>query len=114
MEFSTIEDKAVIRCVALNPDGHSFVIGFPDKIKFYRILINKFKQYAEYSLRKSKLVQYSHGGQLVACISGKGVNTNLTILNTLTMKEVHVFKLGFRISQIIWNEFDDEIYVSGL
>ena len=113
MEFSTIEDKAVIRCAAINPDGHSFAIGFHDKIKFYRILINKFKQFAEYSLRKSKIIQYSHGGQMVACITGKGVNTSLTIFNTLNMKEIHVFKLGFKVGQIIWNEFDDEIYSSG-
>ena len=27
---------------------------------------------------------------------------------------MHIFKLGFKVAQIIWNEFDDEIYASGL
>ena len=113
MEFSTIEDKAIIRCTSINPDGYSFAIGFHDKIKFYRILLNKFKQFGEYSLRKTKLIQYSHGGQMIACVTGKGVNTSLVILNTLSMKEIHVFKIGFKVSIIIWNEFDDEVYASG-
>ena len=113
LKLSSIETNQVVRCSALNPDGHSFCIGFHDKIKFYRILINKFRQYAEYPLKKTKVVQFSHGGQLMACASGKGAASILTIFNTLSMREVHTFKLGFHVSQIVWNEYDDEVYVTG-
>lgn len=113
MQLSTLEDKRIILCSGLNPDGHSFCIGTHEKLKFYRILINKFRQYAEYPLKKCRIIQYSHGGQLLACISGEGPNTILTIVNTLSLKEIHVFKIGFRVSQVIWNEHDDQIYLSG-
>ena len=75
--------------------------------------MNKFRQFGEINIKKTKVMQYSHGGQMLACGSGKGPSTILTILNTLTMREMHTFKIGFPILQVIWNEHDDELYLTG-
>lgn len=97
----------------MSPDGHSICIGYSDRIRFYRILLNKFKQFAEYSIKSAVLLHYSHGGQLIAMIHGKGLNSTLSIINTLSLKEVMSFKLGYKPAQAIWSEHDDELFISG-
>ena len=70
----------------MNPDGHSISIGYTDRVRFYRILLNKFKQYGEFPIKNSVLLQYSHGGQLLAIINGSRLNSVLLIIHTLSLK----------------------------
>lgn len=87
----------------MNPDGHSLCVAFPDVIRFYRLLINKIKQYSEFYIKNCYLIQYSHGGQMLAVCAGKNNNAVLTVIHTLKMKEVCNFKIGFTAKQIVWN-----------
>lgn len=77
---------------AINPDGNSFMIAFEDKIRVYKILLTKFKFYAEFSIKKCTQIVYSHGGQLVACRYGKGINSCIAIINNLRLVEVATLK----------------------
>ncbi len=113
LEVNNLGQDKVIKASAINFDGHSLCVGYSDRVRFYRILLNKFKQFGEYPLKNTSLIHYSHGGQLIAIIFGKGANSCITILNTLNLKEVMNFKLGYKPAQVIWNEYDDEVYVSG-
>lgn len=45
LEVSNLGQDKVIRSSAINPDGHSLCIGFSDRVRFYRILLNKFRQF---------------------------------------------------------------------
>jgi hypothetical protein len=79
------QDK-VVKSSAIAPDGHSLCIGFSDRVRFYRILLNKFRQFGEYPIKNTTLIHYSHGGQFVAVIHGKGANSSLSIVNTLNLR----------------------------
>ena len=86
MEFDLSgKTKSVYRC-ALNPDGHSLCVVFPDRIRFYRILINKFKQFSEVYINKCRVAQYSHGGQMIACSAGRSNGSHITIIDTMKFK----------------------------
>jgi len=37
-------------------------------------------------LKKCTLIKYSHGGQFIACSFGRGMNSILAIINTLTIR----------------------------
>ena len=97
------EEKSIIHKLSLHPDGHSFCVAFIDKIKFYRVLINKFKPYAEFQYKKCSFMAYSNGGQLIACTNGRNNNTSLVILNTARFNELCSFKLGYNPEHIVWN-----------
>ena len=81
-------------CCGVNPDGNSFMLSFDDKVRVYRILLTKFKLYAEYNIKKCVNIVYSHGGQLTACRFGRGSNACLKIINNIRMLEVGQIKLG--------------------
>ena len=93
---------------AINPDGHSFILAFPDKIRFYKILLANFKQFADFPIKKCKIVQYSHGGQLVACKSGRAPNAIITVLDTLILHEVYSMKIASEPTNEIWNKILNE------
>ena len=76
----------MIKCSAINPDGHSICICYSDKVRFYRILLNKFKLFGEYSIKNAMIIHYSHGGQVLAIAHGKGLNSTLTLVSNLTLK----------------------------
>jgi hypothetical protein len=101
------EKKKIILCCAINPDGNSFMLAFEDKIRNYKVLLTKFKLYAEFSIKKCHSIVYSHGGQLAACLFGRGVNSCIKIVNNLRMIEVTALKVQADPSQIVWNELDD-------
>lgn len=86
LEVNNLGQDKVVKSSAINPDGHSLCIGFSDRVRFYRILLNKFRQFGEYPIKNTTLIQYSHGGQLIAVIYGKGINSCLSIVNTLNLK----------------------------
>jgi hypothetical protein len=48
----------------------------------------------------------------VACKYGKGVNSSITVLNTLRMTEITTFKTHSEPSFIVWNEMDDSLVVA--
>ena len=73
--------------------------------------MNKFQQYGEVMIKKGTLLQYCHGGQYIACSSGRGMNSFLTIINTLTIREIHTFKISFQPTGIVFHENDDELFV---
>ena len=50
---------------------------------------------------------YSHGGQLVACAFGKGVNSCIKIFNNLRQVELASLRIAAEPTQIVWNEMDD-------
>jgi hypothetical protein len=104
--------KKIILCCAINPDGNSFMIAFEDKIRVYQILLTKFKFYAEFPIKRCCSIVYSHGGQLVACRYGRGINSCIAIINTLRLVEVGVLKIQSDPHQIVWNELDDELIVA--
>lgn len=113
MESSNFDENRVVRTCALHPDGHSICVGYSDRVRFYRILLNKFKLYGDFPIKSTSYVQYSHGGQFIAIVFGKGSNSSFSIVNTMTFKEVLSYRVGFKPAQLIWNENDDEIFISG-
>lgn len=88
------------------------MIAFEDKIRVYQILLTKFKFSAEFAIKKCTSIVYSHGGQLVACRYGRGMNSSIAIINTLRLVEVGLLKIQVDPLQIVWNELDDEVIVS--
>lgn len=83
------------------------MIAFDDKIRVYQILLTKFKFYAEFPIKRCSSIVYSHGGQLVACQYGRGMNSSIAIINTLRLVEVGLLKIQVDPLQIVWNELDD-------
>lgn len=79
------------------------MLAFDDKVRVYRILLTKFKLCAEFNIKKCINIIYSHGGQLVACRFGKGLNSCIKIINNLRMVEVGQLKVQAEPRQIIWN-----------
>jgi hypothetical protein len=88
------------------------MVAFDDKIRIYRILLTKFKCYAEFAIKKCQQIIYSHGGQLAACRFGKGVNSSIAIINILRLVEIGTLKVQAEPTQYVWNELDDEILVA--
>ena len=107
IDSSEEESKKYIKCCAIHPDGRSIIVGFEDKLRMYKILLNKLKYYGEFNLKRCKGIVYSHGGNLAACTYGRGSNANLVIVNLLLLVEVAVIKIYSEVVQIIWSEFDD-------
>lgn len=105
------QKKSIITS-AISPDGNSFILAFDDKIRIYKILLTKFKAFAQFPIKKCQNIIYSHGGQLVACRYGKGSNSCLQIINLLRLTQVNTIKIQSQPLQIIWNELDDEIVIS--
>jgi hypothetical protein len=87
------------------------MIAFEDRIRVYKILLTKFKLYAEFPIKKCSNILYSHGGQLAACRYGKGINSCIAIINNLRLVEVGTLKIQAEPIQIVWNELDDQIII---
>lgn len=56
METTNFNDERVVRTCALHPDGHSICVGYSDRIRFYRILVNKFKYCGDFSIKGASSV----------------------------------------------------------
>ena len=69
------------------------MVAFDDKIRMYKILLTKFKLYAEFPIKKCHQILYSHGGQIAACHYGRGVNSCIQIINNLRLIELGTLKI---------------------
>lgn len=103
-EFTNSESKVKhIITSAVSPDGNSFILSFEDRIRIYKILLTKFKLYAEFTIKRCQNIIYSHGGQLVACRFGKGMNSCIEVINLLRLTSVSIIKIQAEPIQILWN-----------
>ena len=59
------------------------------------------------------MLKYSHGGHLLAYVSGKGKNCILGIINTFTNNEVMTTKLSSEIEFMCWSPSDEQLAVAG-
>lgn len=88
---------------AINPDGNSMLLAFEDRVRLYRILLTKFKQVCEFSIKRCQSILFSHGGQLAACKFGRGANSCVTIVNMVRLVELCTFKVQSEPKQLVWN-----------
>jgi hypothetical protein len=106
------EGRRVLFAAAINPDGNSILVAFEDRVRLYRILLTKFKQVCEFSIKRCQGIVFSHGGQLAACRFGRGSNACVIILNMVRLVEICTLKLLSEPRQLVWNELDEELVVS--
>ena len=97
---------------AINPDGNSLILCFEERVRLYHILLTKLKFYTDFPIKRCDKILYSHGGQLVACKYGRGANSCITIINLIRLVQIATFKVKEDVSQMVWNQLDDELLVS--
>lgn len=73
-EYFVLEDMSIqeaakpLISVAMHPSGYYMAASFIDKIRINHILNDEFKHYKNIDIRYCKLMKFSTGGNLFACI----------------------------------------------
>ena len=74
-EYYVKEDMAVkeaakpLISVAIHPSGYYMAASFIDKIRVHHILHDEFKHYENIDIKNCKLMKFSNGGHIFACVS---------------------------------------------
>jgi len=74
-EYFVLEDMSIreaakpLISVAMHPSGYYMAASFIDKIRIHHILNDEFKHYKNIDIRYCKLMKFSSGGHLFACIN---------------------------------------------
>ena len=58
------------------------------------------------------MMQYSHGGHLLACNAVYRDADAIVIINTLSLKKVPPKYCEGKVTGVVWNQHDDEIYAA--
>ena len=82
--------------VAIHPSGYYMAASYIDKIRFYHILHDEFKDYKTIDIRYCKNIKFSSGGHLFACTD----EDNLHLYDANTVKKLHTIKLKIPSKQI--------------
>jgi hypothetical protein len=73
-EYYVLEDKSIreaarpLISVAMHPSGYYMAASFIDKIRVHHILHDEFKPYKSIDIRYCKILKFSSGGHLLACV----------------------------------------------
>jgi cilia- and flagella-associated protein 57 len=114
LEDSSTRDTAKpLISVAIHPSGYYMAASFIDKIRFHHILHDEFKPYQSIDIRYCRLMKFSTGGHLFACVD----NSQLHIFDSYTLEKLHSIDLAVpakQVSQILFNERDSSIAVTGM
>ena len=117
-EYFVLEDMSIreaakpLISVAMHPSGYYMAASFIDKIRVHHILNDEFKHYKNIDIRYCKLMKFSQGGHLFACIN----EDKILIYNAYTLIKLRAIQLGQAgkfMTQIIFHEKDKAITVSG-
>ena len=96
----------------MHPSGYYMAASFIDKIRINHILNDEFKHYKNIDIRYCKLMKFSTGGHLFACIE----NNKIHLYNAYTLLKVHSITMSYPgkyMNQIIFNDKDLSIAVTG-
>lgn len=95
-EYYVLEDVNIretakpLISVSIHPSGYYMAASFIDKIRFHHILHDEFKHYKNIEIRYCRLMKFSSGGHLFACVE----EDNLHIYNSYTIELIHTIKLA--------------------
>lgn len=73
-EYYILRDKSIreaaepLISVAMHPSGYYMAASFIDKIRVHHILHDEFKPYKSIDIRYCKILKFSSGGHLLACV----------------------------------------------
>lgn len=70
--------------VAMHPSGYYMAASFIDKIRLHHILNDEFKHYKNLDIKYCKLMKFSQGGHLFACLD----NDQIMIYNAYTLTKI--------------------------
>jgi hypothetical protein len=89
-EYFVLEDMSIreaakpLISVAMHPSGYYMAASFIDKIRIHHILNDEFKHYQNLEIRYCKLMRFSQGGHLFACVDGD----KILIYNSYTLAKL--------------------------
>lgn len=90
-ECYVLEDQAIreaakpLISVAMHPSGYYMAASFIGKIRLHHILHDEFKHYKNIDVRHCKVMKFSQGGHLLACVDGSSIR----IFGAYTLEPVH-------------------------
>ena len=67
--------------MSLHPAGYQIAISFKERVRLYNILQDGLRVLREISMKAANVLQFSHGGHLLAC----GAGLNISIYRTYTV-----------------------------
>ena len=89
-EYYVLEDMSIkeaarpLISVAIHPSGYYMAASFIDKIRLYHILHDEFKHYKALDVRLCKVMKFSQGGNIFACVD----NRNIIFYNSYTLERI--------------------------
>ena len=69
-DMSVKEAARPLISIAIHPSGYYMAASFIDKIRIYHILHDEFKDYQSIDIRYCKILKFSNGGHVFACVDG--------------------------------------------
>ena len=99
--------------VAMHPSGYYMAASFIDKIRIYHILNDEFKHFQNIDIRYCKIMKFSTGGHLFACLN----DDKILIFNAYTLAKLREIELGQNsklIQSMIFHENDKALTVTGI
>ncbi|ETW00491.1 hypothetical protein H310_07106 [Aphanomyces invadans] len=96
--------------LSLHPAGFQVAIAFKERVRLYNILQDGLRVLREISIKAANVLQFSHGGHLLAC----GAGLNMYIFRTHTCDLVHTFTGHINVIQCLrWTVDDSILYSAG-
>ncbi len=98
----------ILNCVAFHPSGYYLAAGFIDKLRFYYIMHNQFKEFRDVIIKNTTQLRFSNGGHFIAAAAAlRGSKQNqygVNVYNSYTLELVHHFKGPSHIvTELVWD-----------
>ncbi|ETV84805.1 hypothetical protein H257_03896 [Aphanomyces astaci] len=94
--------------ISLHPAGFQIAIAFKERVRLYNILQDGLRVLREVSMKAANVLQFAHGGHLLAC----GAGLNVYIYRTHSCDLVHTFTGHINVIQCLRWTIDDSILYS--
>ncbi|KAF0697626.1 Aste57867_11716 [Aphanomyces stellatus] len=96
--------------MSLHPTGFQIAIAFKERVRLYNMLQDGLRVLREISMKAANVLQFSHGGHLLAC----GAGLNMYIYRTYSCDLVHTFTGHINVIQCLrWSKDDSFLYSAG-
>jgi WD40 repeat protein len=116
-EKEDVEKELEILSVAIHPNGYYIAVSDKEMIRFFHLCYKELRFYnndvlgSENPKSNCHLIKFSHGGHLLAAVSGKIVY----IIRSFTRETIKIFRTNHNgtIKSIVFHESDNYLYSVG-